>query len=312
MRKITSITQAIGNTPLVRLSKLVPGKVNLYAKMEYLQPGGSVKDRAALRVIQDAYACGDLKKNQPVIEMTSGNMGAGLAIVCSAMGNPFTAVMSVGNSPERAKMMRSLGAEVILTSQVDGTPGHVTGRDFFKSEEVARELAQARGAYYVDQFNRSGCMTAHFEGTGPEIYEALEGKIDAFIATVGSGGTLIGCSTYFKKMNQGIITACVEPANCAILAGKPVTSSSHLIQGTGYSIIPHHWDKSVVDQYYQVTDDEVLDMTRRLAREEGMYVGYSAGANVCAALKMIAANDFCDGANLVTILCDTGLKYSFP
>ena len=297
----------IHNTPLIFLDKIsagLPGKI--YAKAEHLQPGGSMKDRAAYQIILDAYQNGNLIKGQTVVEMTSGNMGAGLALVCKQFGNPFIAVMSEGNSLARRKILNAFGAEIILTKQVDGSPGMVTGADIAYAADVAKDMAQNRNAFYVDQFNNPSSIKAHFHHTGPEIVKNLL-EIDCFIASVGSGGTFIGVSKYLKSVNSNIQCMVVEPQNAAILKTGKVKDPRHVIQGTAYGLIPPHWDETLVDDFITVTDQDVLEMTRRLSEEQGLYVGYSAGANVLAAQKYLMAKD--RALNIVTILCDSGYKY---
>ena len=181
-----STLDLITKTPMLKLDKINGGKGEIYAKLEFLQPGGSIKDRVALQMIRDAYDSGRLRKGQAVVEMTSGNMGAGLAVVCRQTGNPFIAVMSKGNSPERRKILRAMGAELILTEQVDGIPGMVTGRDIESAAIRAKEIAAERGGFYADQFNNTSGVKAHYETTGPEIWEDIP-EIDVFIASVGSG-----------------------------------------------------------------------------------------------------------------------------
>lgn len=298
--------ELINNTPLLVLDKLVADKV-IYAKADYIQPGGSVKDRAAYQLIKDAYASGELKKGQPVVEMTSGNMGAGLAVVCKQFGNPFFAVMSEGNSIERRKALSALGAEIILTKQVDGTDGMVTGKDIKYAGEVAREYAKENNAYFADQFNSSSSITAHFNTTGPEIWNDLP-EVEAFVAIIGSGGTFIGTSHFLKEKNPTIKCIAVEPENTAILKTGKIKSAKHIIQGTGYGFVPPHWEEGLADDIITVSDDEVREMTVRLSKEQGLYVGYSAGANVAASLKFLEQNPTIN--NIVTILCDTGYKYS--
>lgn len=207
--------ELIGNTPLVKLDRLDPGAL-IYAKLESVQPGGSIKDRAAYQIIKDAYSKGELTKGQLVVEMTSGNMGAGLAVVCKQFGNPFLAVMPEGNSPERRKILKALGADVLLTKQVDGTLGMVTGKDVEYAAEVAKEHAIENKAYYVDQFNNSSGVLAHFNTTGPEIWKDLP-EIEAFVTAVGSGGTFVGTSKFLKSKNRNIKCIAVEPENAAIL-----------------------------------------------------------------------------------------------
>lgn len=297
----------ITKTPLVHLDKISGGTGKIYGKLEYLQPGGSVKDRAAFQIIKDAYSSNQLKKGQFVVEMTSGNMGAGLAVVCKQFGNPFVAVMSKGNSPERSRILKALGAEVILTEQIDGQAGMVTGKDIGYASDVAKAIAKERNGFYVDQFNNPSGIKAHFDTTGPEIWDDLN-EIDVFIASVGSGGTFIGTSKYLKSRNKNIRCIAVEPESAAILKTGKIINSRHIIQGTGYSLIPPHWNAELADEIITVTDREVEEMTRKISSEQGLFVGYSSGANVKAALKYLERNksDQC----IVTILCDTGYKYT--
>jgi cysteine synthase len=303
---INNTLQLIKNTPLILLDKISTVSINIFAKLEFMQPGGSIKDRAAFQSIKDAYEDGRLIKGRPVIEMTSGNMGAGLAVVCRQFGNPFIAVMPKGNSPERIKILKALGAEVILTDQVDGKPGMVTGRDIEYSAQIAKKMAEEKEGFYVDQFNNPSGIKAHFESTGPEIFADLP-ETDAFITSIGSGGTFIGISKYLKSKNKNIKCIAVEPENAAILKTGKVINPKHIIQGTGYSLIPPHWEPGLADDIITVSDEEVEVMTRRLSAEQGLYAGYSSGANVSAALKYAQTDRSIK--NIVTILCDTGYKY---
>ena len=306
--KLKGIINFITNTPIIELKKVYNGNGNLYAKMEYVQPGGSVKDRAALQIVEDAYAEKKLVKGQPVVEMTSGNMGAGLAVVCTAFDNPFIAVMSEGNSTERIKILKALSAQVVLTPQVDGEKGMVTGKDIEKAIEKAKEIAKEKGAFYVDQFNNPSSIRAHYLTTGPEIIKDLDGKVDAFVASIGSGGTFLGTSKYLKEINKNVYCIAVEPENAAIIKTGKVINPKHIIQGTGYSLIPPHWDEELCDEIITVNDNEVENMTKRLASEEGLFVGFSAGANVAASIKYLEKAK--RNINVVTILCDTAYKYS--
>jgi cysteine synthase len=305
-----SVLDLIGNTPLISLQRIADGRGHLLAKAEFLQPGGSVKDRPAKTIIELAYAEGRLTAGQPVVEMTSGNMGAGLALVCSAFGNPFTAVISAGNSVERVRMLEGLGAQVMRVSQVEGTAGQVTGKDIKAAGDAARNLAKETGAYFVDQFNNPGSVLAHEQHTGPEIWRQTEGRLDAFVAMVGSGGTFVGTSRFLKSKNKSVACAAVEPRGAAILAGKPVTNSKHVIQGAGYSMVPPLWDVSIVDSFLEVSNEEAIQMKSRLGSEQGLYVGFSAAANVCAAGQLFDSGIVPRGGTIVTLLCDTGLKYS--
>jgi cysteine synthase len=300
----------IGNTPLLALQSLSPEDCTIWAKAEFLNPGGSVKDRAALHIIESAYQNKLLRAGQPVVEMTSGNMGAGLAVVCAVKGNPLIVVMSRGNSPERVRMLTALGAQVILVDQIDGSPGRVTGQDIAAAEQQARQIAIERQGYYVDQFHNPWCVQAHQSTTGPELLAQLEGSIDAFVACVGSGGTLIGTSTHLKTINPKILCVAVQPSGAEVLNHQPLTKPQHLLQGTGYGSIPPHWRPSLIDHYLAVSDEEALETKQLLARKEGLHVGYSAAANVCAAQKLSRLGILGSKANIATVLCDTGLKYS--
>lgn len=297
----------IRNTPSVKLDKVHSLDIDLYGKLEYLLPGGSVKDRAAFQIITDAYKQNKLRSGQVVIEMTSGNMGAGLAVVCRQFCNPFIAVMPKGNNPERIKILNALGAEIILTDQIDGTSGMVTGKDIEFASNVAQKLAEEKSGYYVDQFNNPSGVKAHYNTTGPEIWNDFP-EIDAFITSIGSGGTFIGSSKFLKEQNLRINCVAVEPENAAILKYGIVKDPKHIIQGTGYGLIPPHWNSELADEIITVTDEEVKIMTKRLSSEQGLFVGYSSGANVAASIKFAEQNE--NVKNIVTILCDIGYKYS--
>lgn len=299
--------ELIKHTPLVKLDKLSNDDVNIYGKLEFMQPGGSMKDRAAYQIIKDAYEEKKLVKGQLVVEMTSGNMGSGLAVVCRQFGNPFLAVMSKGNSPERMKIIKALGGEVLLTEQISGSPGMVTGEDIEYASQVAKEIARKENGFYVDQFNNPSGVAAHFNSTGPEIWQDMP-DIDAFVAAVGTGGLFVGTSKFLKSKNKNIRCIAVEPAEAAILKTGKINNPQHIIQGTGYGLVPPHWIDSLADDIVTVTDTEVLEMTKRLSFEQGLYVGYSSGANVSAALKYAALHPGIK--NIVTVLCDTGYKYS--
>lgn len=304
-----SVVDLIGHTPLLRLARIAEDRGILLAKAEFVQPGGSVKDRAALVAIEAARAGGQLVPGQPVVEMTSGNMGAGLAVVCAALGYPFHAFMSVGNSIERVRMLEALGARVTRVPQIDGEPGRVTGADIEAAAVAARAFASERGAFYVDQFRNPATVRAHEEGTGPELWQQSGGRIDAFVAIVGSGGTFIGVSRFLKRMPSSPSCFAVEPAGAEVLAGRSITKSQHLLQGAGYGSVPPQWDAALLDGTLAVSDDEAVAMRRRLGAEEGVYVGYSAAANVAAALQLFDRGIVARGATVATVLCDTGLKY---
>lgn len=307
---LPSALEAIGDAPLVELGRLgrrVNGRI--LAKLEYLNPGLSKKDRIALQIIGDAEADGTLKPGQTVVELTSGNTGTGLAIVCAVRGYPFVAVMSKGNSIERAQMMAALGAEVILVDQSPGSnPGHVSGADIERVEREAARIVSERQAFRADQFRLAGNFRAHYLHTAQEILRQTEGRFDAFCDFAGTGGSFAGCAAAFKENDPSIRCFLVEPEGAAALAGEEVTRPNHRIQGGGYSmpqlplLNPVH-----VDGYVTVTDDEAITTARRLAREEGLFTGFSSGANVAAALRLLQTS--LRGKTIVVLLCDSGLKY---
>lgn len=305
-----SVLGAIGNTPLVELSRITRGiEGRILAKLEYLNPGFSKKDRIALQMIEEAEVEGKLTKGQTVVELTSGNTGTGLSIVCAVKGYPFVAVMSKGNSTERARMMKALGAEVILIDQLpDSKPGQVSGGDLALVEEAAQRITKERNAFRADQFHLASSSRAHYLHTAPEILKQAVGKIEAFCDYAGTGSSFAGCAAAFKEYDSKIQCYLVEPAGAAVLAGKPVTNPNHRIQGGGYSMGELSLiNKDHIDGYLQVTDEEAMDMARRLAREEGVFAGFSSGANVCAAMQLLKTT--CKGKTIAVLLPDSGLKY---
>ena len=307
---LSSVVEAIGDTPLVELKRLtrkMDGRI--LAKLEYLNPGSSKKDRIARQIIEDAEASGALKPGQTVVELTSGNTGTGLAIVCGAKGHPFVAVISKGNSIERARMMEAFGAEVVLVDQHPGwRPGQVSGADLELVEREAQRLTRERRAYRADQFHALGNFRAHYLHTGPEFLRQSHGAIDVFCDFAGSGGSFAGCAAAFKEANPNIRCYLVEPAGAAVLAGEPVVCANHSIQGGGYSMNPLPLINTAhIDGFLKVTDDEARECARRLAREEGIFAGWSSGANVAAALQLLRTT--CRGKTLAVMMCDSGLKY---
>jgi len=304
----SSVLSAVGETPLVALDRLgegLPGRV--LAKLEYLNPGFSVKDRPALRIIEDARASGALKRGQTVIERTSGNMGTGLAIACAVLGYPLVVVMSVGNSIERVRMLRALGARVVRVPQVDGAPGQVTSRDLQKVERVTIAMQKKLSAFRADQFTNPSVITAHSEGTGAEIWRQSRGTVSCFVGVAGSSGTFTGVVKYLRRRKPSVRAYTVEPRNAAILSGKVKNPGRHKLQGVGYAEVPQLWDRTMVDGFVQVTDKQATDTARALARCEGIFCGYTSGANVAAALML--ARHASAGEVIVTVICDSGLKY---
>ena len=305
-----SAVEAIGNTPLVdltRITRKMDGRI--LAKLEYMNPGFSKKDRIARQIIADAEASGELAAGRTVVELTSGNTGTGLAIVCGIKGYPFVAVMSKGNSIERARMMSALGAEVVLVSQLPSSvPGQVSGGDLALVEQETQRIVKEREAFRADQFKLKSNFRAHYLNTGPEIIRQSGGQIDIFCDFAGTGGSFAGCTAALKEHKPAIKCFIVEPEGAAILAGEPVTYPNHRIQGGGYAIshLPM-LNPADVDGYLTVSDRQAVEMARRLAREEGIFAGFSSGANVAAAMELLKTSF--KGKTAVVLICDSGLKY---
>lgn len=310
-RCLPSVLEAIGNTPLVELARItrhLDGRI--LAKLEYLNPGSSKKDRIALQIIEDAEVEGALRPGQTVVELTSGNTGTGLAIVCAIRGYPFVAVMSKGNSMERARMMAAMGAEVVLVDQLaDSQPGQVSGGDLERVEAETQRIVAQRGAFRADQFRHRGNCRAHLLHTGREILAQSGGEVDAFCDFVGTGGSFAGCAAALKEHNPSIRCYVVEPAGAAILAGQPVTRPNHRIQGGGYAMarLPMLEPHVHIDGFMEVSDQDSIEAARRLAREEGIFAGFSSGANLAAALQLLRGP--CRGKTIAILICDSGLKY---
>lgn len=311
-RAFSSVLDCIGETPQVRLDRITAARGlsgTILAKLDYLNPGFSKKDRAALGIIDEAEQSGDLVAGQTVVELTSGNMGTGLAIVCGIRGYPFVAVMSRGNSPERARMMTALGAEVVLVDQCEGSvPGQVSGDDLARVDAEARRISEARGAFRADQFHRGGNWRAHYRTTGPEIWRQSGGALDGFVDFAGSGGSYAGVTRYLKEQNAAVRCYVLEPEGAAALSGSPVSDPAHPIQGGGYAMADLAFmEGTPVDGYLTVSGDAAREATRALAREEGIFGGYSAGANLAGALDLLGGEMV--GATIAMIVCDSGLKY---
>ena len=305
-----STCDAIGNTPLVALDRTTEKHSGrIFAKLEMLNPGFSKKDRAARQIIEDAEADGSLKPGQTVVELTSGNMGTGLAIVCATKGYPFVAVMSRGNSEERARMMSALGAEVVIVDQHPVSKvGEVSGADLALVEAEAQRITQERKAFRADQFKRAGNAGAHYLGTGPEIWQQTGGQINGFCDFVGSGGTYAGITRFLKEKNADIQCFVVEPQGAAALAGKKVERPDHPIQGGGYSMEALELMNDMpIDGYLEVSGEDARKGTHLLASKEGIFAGFSSGANLMAALQLLDGP--LEGGNIVIVICDSGLKY---
>ena len=307
-----SLLDVIGGTPSVWLDRLVKARGldgRILAKLDYLNPGFSKKDRAAKGIIEAAETSGDLAPGQTVVELTSGNMGAGLAIVCGLKGYPFVAVMSRGNSNERARMMAALGAEVVLVDQLPGSvQGQVSGGDLAEVDKIAQRIVTERGAFRADQFNHPGNPQAHFDTTAPELWSDSAQSLTAFVDFAGSAGTYAGTIRGLKAIDLKIRGYVLEPTGAAAISGNPVTQPDHPIQGGGYAMGDLSFmGDTPVDGYLTVSGDQARDMSRALAKEEGIFAGFSAGANVAAALSLLEGPE--RGGTIGVIICDSGLKY---
>ncbi len=307
-----SILEVIGRTPLVELSRSVAVRGlsgRLLAKLEFFSPGGSKKDRIALEILREARESGALQPGQTVVELTSGNTGTGLAIVCRAMGHPFVALISRGNSIERVRQMEAFGAEVIVVDQAEGAvDGQVSGEDLALVEHRAAEIVSSRGAFRVDQFRRQANITAHERHTGPELWAQAEGQVDVYVDMVGTSGSFTGVARALRRFNPSIRTYAVEPAGAAVLAGRSVSDPRHRIQGAGYARADLElFDGSLATGFVSVTDEQAIAAARHLAAEEGIFAGFSTGAHLAAAWKLLAECEA--GATIAFLACDSGLKY---
>jgi cysteine synthase A len=292
-----SILDTIGHTPIVRLHRLPPKHVTLYAKVESFNPGGSVKDRLALAIVLDAERSGALKPGQTIVEATSGNTGIALAMVAAARGYPFVAVMTETFSVERRKLMRAYGAKVILTPAAERGSGMV---------RKAAELAQRHGWFLAQQFDNPANPAYHRSTTAPEILRDFAGRrLDTFVSGWGTGGTLTGVGQVLKVARPGIRIVTTEPAGASLLSGKDW--APHRIQGWTPDFVPSVLDRDVADAIAPIDDVLARDTARRLAREEGIFAGISAGATVAAALQV--AEQSPEGSVLLAMLPDTGERY---
>ena len=292
-------SESIGRTPLVKINRLTEGMhATVYAKIEGRNPAYSVKCRIGASMIWDAEATGKLKPGMHVVEPTSGNTGIALAFVCAARGYPLTLTMPETMSVERRMMLKSFGAELILTPGADGMKGAIA---------KAEELSKQDGWFMPQQFKNPANPAIHFKTTGPEIFTDLEGKIDIFVAGVGTGGTITGVSRYLKhEKHLALRTIAVEPSSSPVLSGG--APGKHKIQGIGAGFVPDNLDRSIVDEVVQVTDDEAIDTAKKLMKLEGITCGISCGAAMAAALK-VAARPESAGKVIVTILPDSGERY---
>ncbi len=296
-----NILGTIGRTPVVRIQRLAPAGVTMYVKCEFFNPLGSVKDRLAIAIIEDAERRGELKPGQTVVEATSGNTGIALAMVCAVKGYPFVAVMVETFSIERRKIMRMLGAKVMLTPAAERGTGMV---------RKAAELAEKNGWFLARQFENPANPAYHRNTTGPEILSDFAGKrLDYFVTGWGTGGTMTGAGEMIRLARPEVRIIATEPEGAALLSGKPF--APHKIQGWTPDFIPAVLNRNLADRIVTVTDAEAIDTARQLARQEGIFVGISSGGTFAAALKVAAevSKEAGPGTSILAILPDTGERY---
>lgn len=301
-----TVLDAIGNTPIIRLNRLSRGlKPEIFVKLEAANPGGSIKDRIAPFIVADAEKSGALKPGGTIVEATSGNTGMGLAMVAIVKGYKCICVMSDKQSPDKMNMLRAMGAEVVIT------PAEVAPDDPRSYYSVAKKLAAERpNAILGNQYNNLANSEAHYRTTGPEIWEQMDGKLDYYVAGVGTGGTISGTSKFLKEKNPKLQTIGVDPVG-SILAdykatGKIVEAHSYLIEGVGEDIIPENVQFNYIDSFVKVSDQEAITCLHRLAKEEGIFAGSSCGLALAGALK---AAEKLSGGKMLVILPDSGSKY---
>jgi cysteine synthase A len=294
---MSRIDRYIGGTPTVRLDRVVePGMAEVWVKVEGMNPGGSIKDRTALAMIVDAERRGLLKPGGTIVEPTSGNTGIGLAQVASARGYRLVLCLPAQMSEERKATLRAYGAELVLTDPE---------RRMLAAIEEAERIRDTTGAFLPNQFSNPANPRIHHDTTGPEIWNSMEGRVDAFVYGTGTGGTISGAGGYLKERDPNVRVIAVEPGRSAVLHGEP--RGQHQFQGMGPGFIPDNLDRSVIDGMLKAWEEDAFPLARRLAREEGLFVGMSSGAMVWAALQV--ARELGPGRRVVTIAPDTGARY---
>ena len=297
-RYFDNIIETIGSTPLVKINKLNQGKANVFAKVEFFNPGGSVKDRVGAAMIEAAEAAGLIQPGATIIEPTSGNTGIGLALVAAVKGYKLILTMPETMSVERRKLAAAYGAQIELTPGAEGMKGAIR-----RAEELHATIP---GSWIPMQFENPANPHRHYEETGEEIWVALEGRVDAFVAGVGTGGTVSGVGKYLKEHNPNVHIVAVEPDTSAVLSGKP--AGAHKIQGIGAGFIPKTYDANSIDEVVPVSSEDAGVAARASARQEGMLVGISSGAALHVALELSKRPEF-EGKNIVALLPDTGERY---
>lgn len=298
MALYNSIIETIGGTPLIRINKINPGKAEIYAKVDYFNPAGSAKDRIAAQMVEDAEKAGILKPGFTIIEPTSGNTGIGLALVAAVKGYKLVLTMPETMSVERRKLIAAYGAQIVLTPGAEGMKGSVA-----KANELHESIPNS---WIPMQFDNPSNPKVHYETTGPEIWNDLNGQVDAFVAGVGTGGTVSGVAKYLKEKNPNIKAFAVEPNTSQVLAGKP--AGPHKIQGIGANFVPRNYESQYIDEILPIASDDAGDTARKAASEEGLLIGISGGAALLAALELSQRPEF-EGKKIVAFLTDCGERY---
>lgn len=298
MKIAENILETIGNTPLVKINELNSGRANIYAKVESFNPAGSIKDRPALNMIEDAERRGLIDNDTVIIEPTSGNTGIGLAMVCAVRGYKLILTMPESMSLERRKLLAIYGAELILTEAEKGMQGAVD-----KAEELHKEI---KNSFIPQQFSNPANPESHVTTTAEELWHDMDGEIDVIVAGVGTGGTITGLTKALKAKNDKIYSVAVEPLTSQVLAGYP--SGTHKIQGIGANFVPENFDGSLIDEILPVSNEAAIETACLLARKEGILAGISSGAALWAAIELSNREEF-ENKNIVVILPDTGERY---